>query len=261
MQIRMWVPPPGHPLQPHVLSIFRARTNDAYTETILPKGNVDILFNLGAPLTATGMSGRFEIVTSLIAGLNTRPLVSYRAHHYMIGVSLRAEAAFTVFRSPLGELTDRGVLGSHIVSDADRLRDQLGNETSFTRQRQLIERWLLGRVRIDRVGERVAAAAALIRRTGAIRAAAAEVGVSGRHLHRLFDERVGVSPAHYLRLARFAAALPKLHTTVNLADVAATSGYFDQAHFCHDFTTFASMTPTEYRDAASIVPGHLFGPG
>jgi AraC-like DNA-binding protein len=259
MQIRTWTPPPGHPLQACVLSIFRARANGANSETILPKGNVDILFNLGAPLATTGTAGRFEIHSTLVAGLNTRPLVSHRTHLHLIGVSLRAEAAFAVLRSPLGELTDRGVLGSLVLSDSDRLRDQLGNETSFTRQRLSIEGWLRRRVRIDHVAERVAAAAKLIRRTGGINAAAVQLGFSRRHLHRLFGERVGVSPADFLRLSRFATALPRLHTAVSLAEVAAGCGYFDQTHFCHDFKTFGTMTPTEYREAVPVVPGHLFG--
>jgi AraC-like DNA-binding protein len=259
MQIRVWTPPSRHPLQDCVLSIFRARTNGAYSETILPKGNVDILFNLGPPLTTTGIAGRVEIHSTLVAGLNTRPLFSHRTHLHLLGISLKAEAAFAVLRLPLCELTDRGVLGSLVLSDADRLHDQLGNETSFTRQRLCVERWLLGRLRIDPAAERVAAAAALIRRTGGINASATQLGLSRRHLHRLFAERVGVSPADYLRLARFATALPRLHTAASLADVAAGSGYFDQAHFCRDFKTFATMTPTEYREAVPIVPGHLFG--
>ena len=61
MQTCTWTPPPGHPLQACVLSIFRARVNGANSETILLKGNVDILFNLGAPLTTTGTGGCFEI--------------------------------------------------------------------------------------------------------------------------------------------------------------------------------------------------------
>jgi AraC-like DNA-binding protein len=259
MQIRTWTPPPGHPLHACVLSIFRARANGANSETILPKCNVDILFNLGPPLTTTGTAGQFEMHSTLVAGFNTRPLVSHGTHLYLIGISLKAEAAFAVLRSPLSELTDRGVLGSLVLSDSDRLRDQLGNDTSFTRQRVLIERWLLRRVRIDRAAEQVAAAAKLIRRTGGISASAVQIGLSRRHLHRLFGERVGVSPADYLRLARFATALPRLHTAASLADVAAGSGYFDQAHFCRDFRTFGTMTPTEYREAIPVVPGHLFG--
>jgi AraC-like DNA-binding protein len=259
MQIRTWTPPPGHPLQACVLSIFRALATGANSETILPKGNVDILFNLGPLLKTTGTAGRFELRSTLVAGLNTRPLVSHRTHLHLIGVSLKAETAFAVLRSPLGELTNRGVSGSLVLSDSDRLRDQLGNETSFTLQRLLIERWLLRRLRIDRTAERVAAAVKLIRRHGGIDASALQLGLSRRHLHRLFGERVGVSPADYLRLARFVTALQRLHTAASLADVAAGSGYFDQAHFCHDFKTFGTMTPTEYREAASVVPGHVFG--
>lgn len=88
MQIRTWAPPPRHPLHSCILSIFRARANGASSETILPKGNVDILFNLGAPPTTTGTAGRCALRTVVVAGLHTRPLVSQRTHLHLIGVSL-----------------------------------------------------------------------------------------------------------------------------------------------------------------------------
>jgi hypothetical protein len=48
MQLRTWTPPPGHPLRASVILIFRVRWSGGCAETILPKGNVDILFNLAA---------------------------------------------------------------------------------------------------------------------------------------------------------------------------------------------------------------------
>ena len=40
--------PPGHPLSPYVRSIFRHQAPHGYlSETMLPRGNVNILFNFG----------------------------------------------------------------------------------------------------------------------------------------------------------------------------------------------------------------------
>jgi transcriptional regulator GlxA family with amidase domain len=82
--------------------------------------------------------------------------------------------------------------------------------------------------------------------------------VSNRHLQRLFAERVGIGPARYAQLARFARAVPLVSSARTLTDVAAGAGYFDQAHFCRDFRAFSGMTPDEYRRAGAQVPGHIF---
>ncbi len=53
MQLEYYIPPAQHPLGPYVQSIWRVHAHRDYsTETILPKGNVDLLFNFGDPLAS-----------------------------------------------------------------------------------------------------------------------------------------------------------------------------------------------------------------
>ena len=57
-----------------------------------------------------------------------------------------------------------------------------------------------------------------------------------------------MTPKLYCRLARFQRLLRSIQKrkTVDWADAALNSGYFDQAHFNHDFREFSGITPTEY---------------
>jgi hypothetical protein len=51
MKADFYIPPRTHPLFPYIQSIWRNTANGDFTrETILPKGNVDLLFNLADPL-------------------------------------------------------------------------------------------------------------------------------------------------------------------------------------------------------------------
>jgi AraC-like DNA-binding protein len=71
--------------------------------------------------------------------------------------------------------------------------------------------------------------------------------LSQRQFQRSFKELTGYSAKMYLKLIRFENAVrnysPKYNT---LTDVASASGYFDQAHFNHDFKLFTGLTPSEY---------------
>ena len=80
-------------------------------------------------------------------------------------------------------------------------------------------------------------------------AVADRVGVTGRHLTTLFRREVGRSPKTVARLMRFERATARIadsvrrRGTVDLAAVAASTGYSDQAHLTREFARFAGVPP------------------
>jgi len=91
--------------------------------------------------------------------------------------------------------------------------------------------------------ERLAAAAAAVRRGSAVDRAASMVGLSERQLERQFDDRFGLSPRLYRRIIRLRWALRFAATGADLAQVAASAGYADQAHFTRDVRSFMGGNP------------------
>ena len=86
-------------------------------------------------------------------------------------------------------------------------------------------------------------------------------GYSPRHFNALFRAAVGLTPKHFHRVNRFTAVLRSLAkgNVAGLADLAASTGYADQAHMSREFREFAGITPTQYRprDAGSILHQRL----
>lgn len=82
---------------------------------------------------------------------------------------------------------------------------------------------------------------------------AAETGYSARHLSRLFRERCGLSPKGLQRILRVnaAARLIQQPRETSLTRLAQELGYFDQAHFIHDFRAVCGVTPGAYRAGLS----------
>jgi len=104
----------------------------------------------------------------------------------------------------------------------------------------------------------VAAAERLTSGSGSVYAVAEELGVSERHLRRVFRETVGVSPKAFAKIARFHRALGAAREDgcAGWAGIAAAAGYYDQAHLIAEFRAIAGVTPRvlvgELRGAAAI---------
>ena len=75
-----------------------------------------------------------------------------------------------------------------------------------------------------------------------------KAGFSQRRFIQLFGEQVGLTPKIFSRVSRFQRVVQIAHGAreIDWADLALDCGYYDQAHFIHDFQSFAGITPSTY---------------
>jgi AraC-like DNA-binding protein len=78
---------------------------------------------------------------------------------------------------------------------------------------------------------------------------AAASGIPPFRLLRAFQQSVGLTPHAYQTQSRIRAACRMLRSQHALADIAATTGFADQAHLTRSFKAIMGMTPGQYRDA------------
>ena len=77
---------------------------------------------------------------------------------------------------------------------------------------------------------------------------AQKIGVSYKWLYRKFVDDLGMTPKAYLRIIRFDRACFMLdrYRDINETDIAHQCGYYDQAHFIHEFKKIMKISPHEY---------------
>jgi transcriptional regulator GlxA family with amidase domain len=115
----------------------------------------------------------------------------------------------------------------------------------------------LTHARADGVHAQLALAAAERLVSSNVQTVATDLGVSDRHLRRVFHDALGVSPKAFAKLARFrrAVRIASGHTHMSWASIAAATGYYDQAHLIAEFRAIAGVTPRaflgELRDMAA----------
>src|SRR5262249_843306 len=96
-------------------------------------------------------------------------------------------------------------------------------------------------------------------RAASIADVTAAIGLSPKRFIERFKTEVGLTPKAFCRVRRFQQALGALNAgaDVDWACVALSAGYYDQAHFIHDFRAFSGLTPTMYLASRTEFRNHV----
>jgi len=224
---------------------------------ILPDGAMELILNLGDPqkLCHSPTTGAHTIFKrSWISGERFAPIVVEETGFiHLIGIRFKPGGAHPFFRLPLSELAGRVVeLEAVWGAESEDLREQLAaaadDQAVFTRLEQWLRQKLAGREIPNRS---VAFALDRIKNGGPgvrIGEIVEATGISHKQLLREFDRRVGLPPKLFARIHAFQDAITWIghKPAVDWADVAAACGYYDQAHFIHEFRAFTGLTPSAY---------------
>jgi len=186
-----------------------------------------------------------------------------------LGISFRPEGVFPFLGFPPEELHNLGITLADLWGQerASRLLCLLDDAKAVARKFQVLERWLLQSA--DRPLQHHRAVAFAMREFSSdagLRSSAqvaGKLGFSQRHFIELFRSEVGLTPKLFCRLQRFRKVIKTVQnlTNVDWADLAVSHGYYDQAHFNHEFQEFSGFTPSEYLALRTPYVNHLRIPG
>lgn len=263
---------PSPALSPFVECLWGVRGSAHYhVESVLPNGATELMVNFGPRPRVVAYGERTsndEFRRAWIAGIQDQRLVHAApegSNH--LAVRFRAGGAHAFFDLPMDELTNRvieldDVVGARTTDELwTRLREIDGDENRC----RSLERWLLQRRgAVHPYFASVRKALDLLRvsaRGTPVGEICARLGLSNRHLIKLFRMTVGLTPKSYGRIARFRRVVEACRGVddVPWADVAARFGYADQSHMIREFHRLGMVTPEEFIARRTPDQSHVVG--
>ncbi|MCI0665464.1 MAG: helix-turn-helix domain-containing protein [Acidobacteria bacterium] len=237
-------------------------------ERILPDGRMELLINLredSLQVYDGEHPDRFESLPgSILSGIYTQSFViDSTCQKKIMGVNFKPGGAFPFFKLPANQLQNIHVPLEGLWSRvAGELRERLLAAVTIESRFHLLEKYLSTHV-AQSPGLHPAVVFALreFQRPQPISVAAVteQTGFCARRFIQLFSEQVGLTPKVFCRIQRFHHALKCLHQGGydELSALAADCGYYDQAHFSHDFKAFSGINPSEYLIRQSAFARHV----
>jgi AraC-like DNA-binding protein len=231
-------------------------------ERVLPTGEMCLIINLWEDRTRVYNANDPRKFTTyegsiVVGAYSAFTVIDTDEQRATAGVVFRPGGAFPFLRLPAGELQDSNaslsaLWGRQAASD---LREQLLAARSPAAKFKILERAFLQRIDAPLEETHPAVSFAVEnfcqRPARPVSSVTDQIGLSDRRFIQLFSQQVGLTPKLFCRVQRFQKVLGNITRTaagsvIDWPQIALTCGYFDQAHFIHDFRAFSGINPTTY---------------
>ncbi|GAB3341603.1 helix-turn-helix domain-containing protein [Larkinella ripae] len=204
---------------------------------------------------------------AIVHGMHTVPIYRYGGHDFLaIRIVFQPGALYRLTGIPSPELSNTFVDAEAIWSSAIRIVSQrLNSCNNMTEMLQIIESFLVNVVHAFRKQHHavdVISTLILNQREHISLDQLADLScLSVRQFIRKFEERIGLSPKQFDRIARFDKAfrMRNKYPSLDLLSIAVSCGYYDYQHFAKDCKELTYLAPTSFFEEDLKAAEHVFG--
>lgn len=249
-----------------IKSIWRLReyNSDQRKEIILPKGTVEIIFNFSDGINYINPSLQIskKLPVVFINGINFRPFQLIKTgRQEFLGIQLNGIGLRLLFNLSAKELNDNVFKGDEICSSLNILADELYHKPLFSQQVETILAWI--RKRIPTMNYSISRAHSLLSLNDShhltVKEISEKICLSERQLRRFSQDWLGMNTEEFILYNKYLHCLNRLHHRAEpLTAIGLEAGYYDQSHFIREFKSYTGITPRQYREATTGLPGHIF---
>lgn len=250
-----------------IKSIWQLQEFNIYeiTETILPKGTVEIIFNFSDNITY--FNPTLDIKTTLpycfINGINHKPFKLIKdGQQRFLGIQLNTFGLKVLFDVNVKEFNDKIFDGSEVCKSLDTLAHHLYYKKSFNEQVQIIRNWINQRISVSNSIKALNQIHNLFYSCKlndiTVKTLSNSSHLSDRQLRRLSLVWLGMNTETFILYNKYLTSLHLMHhSDLSLTQIGLEAGYYDQSHFIREFKYYTDLTPKEYQYSKSNLPGHI----
>jgi len=229
---------------------------------ILPDTCVELVAHFRDPYKTTFSDNSISVQDQsfVVAQMKSFMKIQARGKTGLIAVRFSAPGAYHFFGIPMKEIANAETGLKNLWKDiAPQIEERIFLANTTQQRAQIIQTYLKAQLsRNGYLDKGVEFCVNEIKHTKgqiSVDSLVDKAGISNRQLARRFDKYIGLSPKEFIRISKFIGSLDMMNYAKgkSLTDIAIDSGYYDQAHFIHDFREFSGMTPTDYLASSNVV--------
>ncbi len=243
---------PGDILKPYVRLLAVSEATEETEYKVLPGTSLVMGFQYHGRLVTIENTTIKPLDTAGITGIQDKFRVFRNSKNIgTVLIFFNETGAAYFFREPVNELFGESVSLENFVSKSllNEIEEQLSEAQTHQQRIDIIEQFLIARLQPIQADMLVQSAIQQIQLAkGNIRISelAKQLYTSKSPLEKRFRKIVGASPKKFASIVRFNALLKEYTLEKTLTELGLEAGYFDQAHFIHDFKVFTGETPEVY---------------
>lgn len=233
---------------------WRAASDDPTPciQKIVPDGYPEFIFHFGDPFRICMNEVWSEQGQALVAGqLRKYFFLENTGVTEIFGITFKPTALTHLFQISMGALTDKVVDLSELHHNISGITSCIGRSKKFSDRIKAAENYLLPFITNAPQEHVVDKSLAMQREQNgllSILPMCSSLGITDRHLQRLYRQYVGLTPKYYSRIIRFSTIFAQIKEgKISWADVIHASGYYDQSHFIRDFKAFTGEDPSGFQ--------------
>lgn len=245
-------------LQPYIKVIWSMESEGSYAPPmrILPDSCVELVIHYNQPYKTT--FGNSEVATQpqsfVAAQMKNFIEIEPNGKIGFVAIRFSAHGAYQFFGLPMTEIvngiTDLKFIWNSLAKEIEEtIIESKTNVQRISRMQNYLIAQLLKRgqpdLTVNYCLDLIYSAKGQLR----IEDLSIRAGISNRQLLRRFNNCIGMPPKEFSKIIQFIGSLHYLRKNrdSSLAEAAQYCGYFDQAHFIHDFKNRTGLTPAQFQ--------------